>query len=141
MMRALVVALAMGFVPGDAVVTDTADVIEINHYFDENGRLVFDQIIFWDWCDERENHHVVAWRFAKHVSQRPLRDWARGGYVTSWRDGDLLRRVHSASLRETWTQYDPEVQDRSLYSQHLRRGLASQRDLSQPQTDSVADER
>lgn len=132
-MRALLIAITFGMVPHESVVTDTADVIEVNHYFDENGRLVFDQIIFWEWCDEKQRHQVFAWRFAKQPGQFPVRDWGRNAFVTTWYDRKLLRCVRGASVRETWTQYDPEVHDRSIAAQNLRRGLSRQRTLAKPQ--------
>lgn len=103
---------------------DQVDLIEVNHFYDDEGRLVFDQAIFYDWCGVATRYQVRAWRLVKHPSQLPQRDWQRGGYVTVWRDGDLLRRVHAASYRETWTQHDPELDARQLLPAHERRGLS-----------------
>ena len=63
----------------------------------------------------------------KRVSQIPRRDWRLGGYVAVWHDpleGNVLRKMHAANLRETWTQYDPEIVERSFLKKDKRRKLA-----------------
>lgn len=127
-MSGLLVTIALtsttiGLTPRDEPITDHADVIEVNHFYDERGKLVFDQIIFWRWCDVRCEHHVMAWRFLKKKEQIPRRDLYRRGFVTVWHDSGTLRRVRSPSLLETWTQFDPEVHDRQFLPQDRRRGL------------------
>ena len=100
-----------------------ADVVEVNHYFDARGELVFDQIIFWEWWETPGTFHVVAWRFVKHPAHIPLRDWSHGGYVIRFYDGNVLREVRAPVMWETWTQYDPEVRDRRRLPPNRRRGL------------------
>jgi hypothetical protein len=41
--------LLLSVVPVDLTVRESVDLLELNHFFDDNGRLVFDQLIFWDW--------------------------------------------------------------------------------------------
>jgi hypothetical protein len=36
-------------VPRETVICEQVDLVEKNSFYDENGRLVFDQIIFYDW--------------------------------------------------------------------------------------------
>ncbi len=38
-----------GFVTNDTTVRRTVDVIELNHFYDDQACLVFDQWIFWKW--------------------------------------------------------------------------------------------
>jgi hypothetical protein len=115
---------ALAVIPRAPIVEDRCDVVEVNHFYDADGRLVFDQVIFWDWCDGAERHQVRAWRLLKSCSQWPARDWARGGYLAVWIDGERLRVVRGTSLRETWTQYDPELLERQVLSIDARRDLA-----------------
>lgn len=104
-----------------SIVEDRVDVIEVNHFYDEEGRLVFDQIIFWEWCPVTKRHQVVAWRLLKKYSAWPER---RGReWQSMWIDGELLRRVIAPSIRETWTQYDPELEERKLLRKEHRREL------------------
>ena len=52
-----------------------------------------------------------------------------GGYVALWQDcgqgGEILRRVHSQSIRETWTQHDPELVEREYLPKERRKELRS----------------
>lgn len=105
------IALLLTVALHPVIIDDYVDVIEVNHFYDENGRLVFDQVIYWDLFNDGE-YHVFDWRLLKRQSQWPQRDYQRGGYVSVWYDGDTLRRVRSSAAVETWTQFDPEVTDR-----------------------------
>ena len=53
------------------------DAIELNHSFDARGRLIYDQLIFWE-------------------------------------------RIVSRLFRESWTQIDPEREDKSRHPESLR---------------------
>ncbi len=116
-------AAAAGLNPDEPIATDTVDLIEINHFYDENGKLVFDQLLFYDWSAKDARFQVRAWRLLKKNSQLPRRDWQRGDYQTTWHDGDLLRHVRAKSIRETWTQYDPELIERANLAKDKRREL------------------
>jgi hypothetical protein len=123
-MNLLLIIASIGFLPNSPVIEDHADVIEVNHYFDENGELVLEQVIFWLWHPGEGVFHVLDWRFKKSELQVPRREWHRDGYVTIWVDGVHLRRVRAPVFRETWYQFDPEVDNRRLLPQHMRRGLS-----------------
>lgn len=109
--------------PHEVVVREKVDLIEVNHFFDERGKLVLDQIIFYDWSPEESRYQVCAWRLLKCSTQLPRRDARRGGFVTIWQDGSALRKIRSPSVRETWTLYDPEVADREFLPKDRRREL------------------
>ena len=117
-------ALSLNPVKSEAV--DEVDLIELNHFYDEQGRLVFDQIIFYDWCTTQSRYNVRDWRLLKKSSQVPLRNWRDGEFVAVWHDfkeRDVLRRVKAKMVRETWTQYDPELVEREFLPQERRRQL------------------
>jgi hypothetical protein len=116
--------LLLGLVPTTPVVDDTADVIEVNRYFDQDGNQVFVQLIFWDWLNDEGAYRVFAWRMVKSAEQLPVHDWLRGGFATHFLDQGVLRGVRATSARDTWTQYDPELLDRQFLPPHRRRGLA-----------------
>ena len=121
---ALQVLVAIAVVPPrDHVLHDTCDLVELNHFYDENGSLVFDQILFYDWDERAARYHVRAWRLVKHDNQIPQRDHARCDYVASWQDGERLRQVRAKSFRETWLQYDPELVEREFLPKEQRREL------------------
>ena len=97
--------------------------IEINHFFDDHARLVFTQVIFWDWFADESTYHVHDWRMLTKRNQWPVRDWMRGGVVAIWRDGEVLRIVRARNVLETYTQYDREIYDRALVPVDQRRRL------------------
>ena len=91
------------------VLTDSVDLIEINHCYDDKGQLVFDQLLFYDWDPQKGRYNVRDWRLLKSAIQIPRRNPGTGMYITFWRDGPSMRKVHAKTIRESWTQYDPEI--------------------------------
>lgn len=129
-MATILATLLMGTVPYAGPVQDTVDLIEVNHYYDyDTALLIFDQVILYRWCPYEARYEVVAWRLLKQESQRPIRDWERGGYVATWHDGDILRQVRSVAYRETYTQYDPELAAREHLPKDRRVQLTAPRNL------------
>jgi hypothetical protein len=117
--------VACGISPEEDIARERVDLVEVNHFYDEQGRLVFDQTIFYDWSSNHGRYMVRAWRLVKNPAQLPQRDWQEGGYSAMWHDGEVLRRVHADSMRETWTQYDPELVEREYLPKEQRRELRS----------------
>lgn len=120
----LILLLTIPSLP-ESVTAEQVDVVEVNHFYDDNGRHVFDQVIFYDWSDGWQRHQVVAWRLIKDRSQLPQRNWQASSesYVTFWVDQEVLRKVTAKSFRETWTQYDPELLEREALRKEDRREL------------------
>ena len=125
------IVVALGTSPQQDVVRETVDLIEVNHFYDEHGRLVFDQVIFYDWSAGDARYMVRAWRLVKNPAQLPSRDWKDGGYAAFWQDGEQLRHVRSRSIRESWTQYDPELVEREYLPKERRKELRTVK-LSRP---------
>ena len=132
---AMLIALT---IPHDVVVRDRVDVIELSHFYDECGRHVFDQVIFWDFDWRLSRMEVRAWRMVKQLVSEPApgvfphytglnwqlrRDWERGGWVAYGRDGQATREVRASAMRESWEQYDPELAARDVRPKERRRGL------------------
>ena len=117
------IVVSLGVAPREDVARESVDLIELNHFFDEHGRLVFDQVIFYDWSATDSRYNVRAWRLVKNPAQLPQRDWATGGYSAMWQDGEQLRHIQSSSIRETWTQYDPELVEREYLPKERRKEL------------------
>jgi hypothetical protein len=112
------------------VAHDRVDLIEVNHFFDEQGQPVFDQIIFYDWSPQMGRYLVRAWRPLRTSAQIPQRDWEQRDYVAVWHDGTTFRKVRAATMRETWTQYDPELVGRAYLPREQRGELARSRAVS-----------
>lgn len=109
--------------PVEDVAKDRVDLIEVNHFFDEHGKHVFDQVIFYDWSPQFSRYNVLAWRLLKDVAQVPYREGSRQDYVAIWHDGAVLRKVQAETVRESWTQYDPELVERAYLPKEQRREL------------------
>jgi hypothetical protein len=106
-------------------IADSVDVIEINHYLNAAGETLLDQIIFWDFCPCRARYVVRSWRSLKSPSQIPYR--AAEKFEVCWRDnrdGCVLRKVRANSVRETWTDYDPETANQEVVDRNCRRELS-----------------
>jgi len=105
------------------VASEQVDLVEVNHFYDDQGRHVFDQVIFYDWAEGHSRHMVRAWRLVKNPAQLPQRNWKDGTYSAIWHDNEVLRKVQAKSMRESWTQYDPELVEREFLAKEKRRDL------------------
>jgi hypothetical protein len=140
-LQAIVIA-AMCIVPQSTVLRDSVDLAELNHFYDGQGRLVFDQLIWYDWSETDSDFRVVCWRLVKVPEQLPIRDWGNGAsaatwidhetrdleylpYKALWSDSEILRQIYARSFRETWPQYDPELVAREKLPKETRRGLTT----------------
>lgn len=127
MMTSFAVGLAtLSLNPVSSTAVDSVDLVEINHFFDERGKLVFDQVIFYEWSPAAGRYQVRDWRLLKNPAQIPVRNWRQGNYEAVWHDfksHDMLRKVQAKMVRETWTQYDPELVERDFLSDEKRRKL------------------
>lgn len=122
-MRFVAWMLLIGIIPHDDVPIDHVDLIEINHFYDGCGKLVFTQQIFWDWCPPRCRFEVRAWRMHKSDWQNPRWDWERNDAFSIWQDGDTLREVRAKATRTSYLQFDPELYEREITPKELRREL------------------
>ena len=130
LLRALVLAAAsllplslFALEPFTLVVDEEVDLIELNHFYDEHGQHVLDQMLFYDWCGSDGRFHVQAWRLLKRSAQVPVYSWHDRCFIATWHDGGVLRVVRSLSFRETWTQHDPELRERAALPPKQRRDL------------------
>lgn len=105
------------------------DVVEVNHLYNDMGEHVLDQVIFWDWCFTACRYQVRDWRLLRgaaspsgRVCCGPQRLWPFGWQVTLLDDGGV-RRIYARAVRETWTQYDPEMAERNVLEEQKRRKL------------------
>jgi hypothetical protein len=121
-MTPILLTLAIAIVPVETVVRDYADVAEQNFFYDDCGKLVFEQVMWIDANDE-----IVTWRMVKTGNELPRRDWRNGGYVALWMDdkdgASRLRLVRANHFRTTWTQHDPELTAREKFPVSERREL------------------
>ncbi len=124
----LVALLAMPSAPGPRGrdVTETVDLIELNHFYDDLGRHAYDQVIFYEWSPDYRRFHVIAWCLVENdLSRMPTRNACNGEHVVRWydRDAKVRREVHSPLYRETWSQVDPERVNKKLLDEKYRTSL------------------
>ena len=128
--------VTLGFNPSSEPSEEKVDLVELNHFHDDQGRPVFDQIIFYDWSAAEGRYQVRDWRLLKSIDQIPLHNSRDREFVAVWNDfkaQDTLRSTKAKMVRETWTQYDPELVEREYLAENKRRKL---REVGQKKTSS-----
>ena len=101
---------------------DEVEVLELNHFFDENGKHVFDQLIFWA-TYPKADLHVRGWRLVKSKSMIPKK---RGDkWETRWERNGVKYVVTARGFKETKTAFDPELRDRKAIPKDKRNNLFS----------------
>lgn len=102
----------------------SCDLMELNHYHDHEGRQVFDQLIFWEWCETEDVYRVMAWRLVNDKDDAPVTcNHTSKLWSTSWRDGSIRREMVSTLFKESWTQIDPERADKAKHPEQYRTGF------------------
>jgi hypothetical protein len=104
---------------------DHCDLVELNHFHDFQGRNVYDQVIFYEWSPEHSRYHVRSWMIVEDSSRLPKRNYSDGSYRTCYtdRDSKIDRVISSQHFRESWTQNDPERDNKRLLDERLRHSL------------------
>jgi hypothetical protein len=114
----ILLVLAGLIVPLD-ISTDHVDFVELNHVYDDYGRCVLSQLIFWEWCSKSDRFQVVDWKGTRpevKVLNNEVLFYDRG-----------LRVVRYKWFCESWGQVDVEVNQRSIRPPEKRRKLESNR--------------
>ena len=113
---------------GNQSVDEYVDLIELNHFFDQQGRLVYDQVVFYERAPETGKFQVRAWCLVEdreYLNRRPVKNQETELYQVDWFDTDqrLLRKITSRLYRESWTQVDPERSNKKFHDERLRISL------------------
>jgi hypothetical protein len=121
----------LGTIPQDTgIVRDRVCCLEVNHFHDkDDAREVFVQLLAWEFCEGCER--IVDWRLVKRNDEGQAnievqRDYRTGEHVARWLDGETFREVRAETYRETFTNWDRELQDREHHPLDRRRKLTSQ---------------
>lgn len=142
--------LLLVIIPRPSHAEGVCDSIEVNHFYDEQGRLVFDQLIFRVWCPIYEVNVCQDWYLLKRsrfdegeeVRAKWKKDNPELHYVAKWVPeytlydnkilwwhGDKPTIVYYKTIYETWTQYDPELLDREILPKEKRIGIFFQPEI------------
>jgi len=124
MMGGMIALLLLSIVPyqDPNFITRTTDVVEHNFFYDDNGRLVFEQDIWWDWDPIATRHQVRAWRLVKVPSQVPARQ-PDGLWLTTWEENGKTYRIYSRGFNRSDEQYDKELIEREYLPKEKRKGF------------------
>ena len=100
--------------PYTSEVIQQADVVEYNHFYDDNGKHVFDQLILWKWdyfVGSNVSHGFKIVKGNESIEPKCI----------LWEEGEEIHKIDSkCPLYETWTQYDPENKNREVFPKELR---------------------
>jgi hypothetical protein len=102
--------------------------IELNHLHDGKGNPTLKQWVFWD-RDHLNNYQCIGWVLAGKPGQRVKRlgkhwEWTYHKQVPEGNSKAYqLIHVQASEFRETWTQSDPETNNRKVWPVKFRRGL------------------
>lgn len=110
-------------------VDEYVDLIEMNHFYDHRGRLVYDQVIFYERAVETGRFQVRCWCLVEDredLNRRPVKSEQTNLYQVDWFDTDqrLLRKITSRLYRESWTQIDPERANKKIHDERSRIALS-----------------
>ncbi len=97
--------------------------IELNHFYDDQGQHAFDQVIFYEWSPDFRRFHVIAWSLVEGDLHRlPIKVPGSNDYRVQWydRDAKVNRQVLAELFRETWSQDDPERANKRLIDEKYR---------------------
>jgi hypothetical protein len=132
-MMYLVALALLSIVPvGDDVLRDRCDLAEMHNFYDEHGRLIFTQLVWWSWNPREHRMDCIDWRLCKQPAQIPERGWERGGFMAAWLDGEQMRVVRSNGFIESWGQVDVELIAREVLPKDQRRGLSHRQRPNHP---------
>lgn len=106
-------------------VSEYVDCIKLNHFYDAKGRLVYDQVVFYEWTPTTGKFQVRAWCLVEdreHLNRRPVKNEETGIYESEYADSNtrLNRRVQSRLFWESWSQSDPERENKRVFPECLR---------------------
>lgn len=120
----MIVLIALLSIPLNLTTHEHVDAIELNHFFDQRGHLVYDQLVFWERNPANGRFQVRAWCLVddrETLNRRPLKN-DNGLYECFAVDSNerLTRRIVSRVFRESWSQTDPEREDKKHHHESLR---------------------
>jgi hypothetical protein len=118
--------------PVDPVARESVDLIEVNAMYDDSARLVFDQLLFYDWSHDDGRYQLRAWRMVKWQTglrqsptshQLPRLNNLTQRYECRWMDGEVERVITAGEVRWTATMFDPELTERDHLPKEKRKEL------------------
>jgi len=125
MLAIILVLICSNTIKYQDIAEELADMIELNHKYDDKGIHTFDQIIYWHRRPENGKYCVRAWHIVGAYDSQdtyPVYNHKSNLYIVNWydRDARLHRIIKSRIYRETWTHNDPEKDDKKHWPEECR---------------------
>ena len=102
---------------------EAVDCVEVNHFHTSQGEPAFVQLILWDWDQEDSAYHVRAWKMIEAIEPMPTRSNGRWFVRYHDRTDHLDRVIVCRQGKESWTQNDPERDDKRMWPETMRQRL------------------
>jgi hypothetical protein len=99
------------------------DCVEVNHFHSIQGEPAFTQLILWDWDQEDSAYHVRSWKMIEANEPMPMKQDGRWFVRYHDRTDHLDRVVVCRHGKESWTQNDPERDDKAAWPEIMRQRL------------------
>lgn len=92
------------------------DWVEINHFYDSAGKMSYRQAIAWNWSPDYKRPLCEGWVLAEK--------WvvAKNSVIIHRADGEQII-LRTKAVRITYTDKDPEREDKKLFEEKYRLGL------------------
>jgi hypothetical protein len=121
------IILLFGLNQTEIVVQNSFDMVELNHVYAHDGREIFAQFIFWNYCPEINAFVVDEWMFAKSKFT-----CERNGskFTILLVEGPRIRKITARYVQTTWTFYDKERDNHKIMHPAYRTGLPVSGDVS-----------
>jgi hypothetical protein len=110
--------LLLTTVPYEPAVVDHFTAIHKHHFYDQDARHVFTQLLFIRWNAYECRNHAEAWRLTK--PEGPV----VGNGSVIWHDSGVLRKVTFDTYHESHGQIDIELEARQVRDKDHRKELS-----------------
>lgn len=98
-----------------------ADLLEINHVVDDNGKEVFCQLVLWRFSDVTNRLEVTDWISMKEDKLIRVNRYGEN-WIATFRCEKRNFKVVSRSFSETWG-FDSEIANREFLPEEMRARL------------------
>lgn len=124
----LCLCVGVGSLGGSFGIKERCDMMELNHYYDKDGRQIYDQVIYWRRRPQDGKYEVREWALVEDresVNNRPCKNENSGMWESYYkRSGDdYYLIVTSPIFKESHTMYDPERENKKMTPETSRIGL------------------
>jgi hypothetical protein len=113
---------ARGASPEIQLPTAECDVLEISHYYDDNGKPLLTQLIAWSWSDATGRHEIREWKIVGGFRDYPRQ--TPDGWIAHWSQNRIAR---AKAFKESWWNFDIELIERQSTPREQRVPLFAER--------------